>query len=425
MAAELKVPKLGMDMEEAEIVRWIVEEGSEVEKGDPVLEIDTDKVAYEIEANAGGTIRDLQGSPGETIQVGATLAYIVAPGEDWTEPTAAGDTNSGNGTAPVESGASPQPAAEEKPEALKLGNGRRLRASPAARRAAAARELTLEAIAGSGPDGRVYLSDVLEADVRQRPVEDAPIEATPEATETPAPTTTTGPPVDSSSSGVVREKLSRIRRVGAERTAKSFAEVPHFYLNRDLEVDRLLDLRERLKAKMDPAPSITELLALAVARTLKDHPRLNARYVEGGEIELNPRVNLGIAASTDEGLVVPVLHGADTLALRDLIPAVKDLVQRARDEELGADELSGGTFTISNLGMMGVDNFDAIINAPQAGILALGRVRTVPEWRGGEWLPLRVISATLSVDHRVADGADGARFLEGLQAALSDWEILL
>jgi pyruvate dehydrogenase E2 component (dihydrolipoamide acetyltransferase) len=425
MAAELKVPKLGMDMEEAEIVRWIVEEGSEVEKGDPVLEIDTDKVAYEIEANAGGTIRDLQGSPGETIQVGATLAYIVAPGEDWTEPTAAGDTNSGNGTAPVESGASPQPAAEEKPEALKLGNGRRLRASPAARRAAAARELTLEAIAGSGPDGRVYLSDVLEADVRQRPVEDAPIEATPEATETPAPTTTTGPPVDSSSSGVVREKLSRIRRVGAERTAKSFAEVPHFYLNRDLEVDRLLDLRERLKAKMDPAPSITELLALAVTRTLKDHPRLNARYVEGGEIELNPRVNLGIAASTDEGLVVPVLHGADTLALRDLIPAVKDLVQRARDEELGADELSGGTFTISNLGMMGVDNFDAIINAPQAGILALGRVRTVPEWRGGEWLPLRVISATLSVDHRVADGADGARFLEGLQAALSDWEILL
>lgn len=425
MAAELKVPKLGMDMEEAEIVRWMVEEGAEVEKGDPVLEIDTDKVAYEIEANAGGTIRDLQGSPGETIQVGATLAYIVAPGEDWTEPTAAGDTNSGNGTAPVESGASPQPAAEEKPETLELGNGRRLRASPAARRAAAARELTLEAIAGSGPDGRVYLSDVLEADVRQRPVEDAPTSSAPEMTETSAPTIAAEPPSETPSDSSVREKLSRIRRVGAKRTAKSFAEVPHFYLNRDLEVDRLLDLRERLKAKMSPAPSVTELLSLAIARTLKSHPRLNARYVEGGEIEFNPQVNLGIAASTDEGLVVPVLHGADTLTLRDIVPVVKDLVRKARDGGLGSDDLSGGTFTISNLGMMGVDNFDAIINAPQVGIIALGRVRTVPEWRGGEWLPLRVISATLSVDHRVADGADGASFLEDLQAALSDWEILL
>ncbi|MEJ7820548.1 MAG: dihydrolipoamide acetyltransferase family protein, partial [Rubrobacteraceae bacterium] len=271
------------------------------------------------------------------------------------------------------------------------------------------------------PNGRIYLSDVLEADVRQQPAQGAPIEKVPESTETPAPALATEPPFD----GAVREKLSRIRRVGAERMAKSFAEVPHFYLNRDLEVDRLLELRKRLKAKMDPAPSVTELLALAVARTLKDHPRLNARYVEGGEVAFNARVNLGIAASTDEGLVVPVLHKADALPLRDLVPAVKDLVRKARDGGLGADDLSGGTFTISNLGMMGVDNFDAIINAPQAGILALGRVRTVPEWRGGEWLPLRVISATLSVDHRVADGADGAMFLEDLQAALSDWEILL
>lgn len=417
MAAELKVPKLGMDMEEAEIVRWIVEEGAEVEKGDPVLEIDTDKVAYEIEANAKGTIRNLQGVPGETIQVGATLAYIAAPGEDWTEPASdvdSGDADVSSSAEPEKSVATSQPA--EKPETVEQTNGRRLRASPAARRAAAARELTLESIAGSGPDGRVYLSDVLEADVRQQPIEDAPAAAESEASDVVA---------EAPSEGSSREKLSRVRRVGAERTAKSFAEVPHFYLNRDLEVDRLLELRERLKAKMDPAPSVTELLALAVARTLKSHPRLNARYVEGGEVEFNPAVNLGIAASTDEGLVVPVLHGADTLALRDLIPAVKDLVRWARDGELGAHGLSGGTFTISNLGMMGVDNFDAIINAPQAGILALGRVRTVPKWRGGEWLPQRVISATLSVDHRVADGADGARFLEDLQAALSDWEILL
>jgi pyruvate dehydrogenase E2 component (dihydrolipoamide acetyltransferase) len=142
-------------------------------------------------------------------------------------------------------------------------------------------------------------------------------------------------------------------------------------------------------------------------------------------MELNLRVNLGIAVATDEGLVVPVLKGADALPLRELVPASKELVQRAREGKLSPEELSGGTFTISNLGMMGIDTFDAIINAPQVAILALGRVRTVPEWREGEWLPRRVISATLSIDHRVADGADGARFLQALQEVLLDWELLL
>jgi pyruvate dehydrogenase E2 component (dihydrolipoamide acetyltransferase) len=184
-------------------------------------------------------------------------------------------------------------------------------------------------------------------------------------------------------------------------------------------------LRDRLRAKMEPPPSLTELLALAVARVLKDHPRLNGRYAGDGEIEVYPHVNLGIAVATDEGLVVPVLEGADALPLRELVPAAKDLVARAREGGLGIEDLSGGTFTISNLGMMQVDAFDAIINAPQAAILALGRARTVPEWHDGAWVPRRVISATLSVDHRVADGADGARFLLDLQGALLDWELLL
>ena len=433
MATELKVPKLGMDMEEANILRWLVEEGARVEKGDPVLEIDTDKVSYEVEANADGVIRGLRGEEGETVPVGATLAFIAAPGEEFAEPQAGTAASAGNGDT-SQQGASPSggpaPAvAQEGSQAADLRDGRKVRASPAARRAAAARGLALEDIAGSGPGGRVYLSDVLEADVRQRPPEGAPVAAAPVGEETTVasgaapsePAAPSGPDVD----GVRREPLSRVRRVGAERTAKSFAEVPHFYLTRDLGVVRLLELRERLKAKMDPSPSLTELFALAVGRTLRDHPRLNARYVEGGEMEINPRVNLGIAAATDEGLVVPVLKGADTLPLRELVPATRELVRRAREGKLGADDLSGGTFTISNLGMMQVDAFNAIINAPQAGILALGSVRTVPEWRDGEWVPRRVVSATLSVDHRVADGADGARFLQDLQEALEDWELLL
>ena len=411
MAVELKVPKLGMDMEEASILRWLVEEGARVEKGEPVIEIDTDKVSYEVEANADGIIRSLRGEEGETVPVGATLAYIAAPGEEFVEPQPA----TGDGGPPQEDArvnAETTPAvAEEKPRTPERGA---VRASPAARRAAAARGLALENLVGSGPGGRVYLSDVLEADVRQQPPEEAPAAAPP--VEEPAPAVL---------DGVRREPLSRVRRVGAERTAKSFSEVPHFYLTRDLGVDRLLELWERLKSKMEPAPSVTDLFALAVARVLKEHPRLNARYVEGGEMEVNPQVNLGVAAATDQGLVVPVLTGADALPLRELVPATKDLVSRAREGKLGADDLSGGTFTISNLGMMRVDSFDAIINAPQAGILALGAVRTVPEWRDGEWLPRRVVSATLSVDHRVADGADGARFLQSLQEALEDWELLL
>ena len=420
MAAELKVPKLGMDMEEANILRWLVEEGAEVEKGDPVIEIDTDKVSYEVEANADGVIRGLRGEEGQTVPVGATLAFIAAPGEEWTDPTPGAQVAAGGNGAPPE--AAP-PVAEARPEAPEHRNGgRTVRASPAARRAAADRGLEIEAIPGSGPGGRVYLSDVLESDVRRRPPE-VETDGAPETVGAPVPPEPAVAATAETTSS--RESLSRVRRVGAERTTKSFAEVPHFYLTRDLEVDRLLALRERLKAKMDPAPSVTELLALAVARTLKDHPRLNARYVEGGEMETNARVNLGIAAATDKGLVVPVLRGADSLPLRGLVPALKDLVRRAREGGLGSDDLSGGTFTISNLGMMGVDSFDAIINAPQAGILALGRVRTVPEWKDGAWEPRRVISATLSVDHRVADGADGAPFLESLQEVLLDWELLL
>lgn len=397
MATELKVPTLGMDMEEATIVRWLVEEGAEVKKGDPVLEIDTDKTSFEIEAPSDGAIHALRGEAGDILPVGATLAYVTAPGEDFLEPQEESHTEEVKPERTAE-----VPKNQTVPASVDSEDGRRVRASPAARRAAADMGVAIESVSGSGPYGRVYLSDVLEMES----------EATAEQAE-PA-------PIDAAR----REPLSRIRRLGAERTARSFSEVPHFYLTRDMEADRLVELLERLKTKMDPAPSVTELLVLAVSRTLRDHPRLNGRYA-GGELEVHDDVNVRVAVATDEGLVAPAIAKADTLSLRELVPKVKDLVRRARDHELSPEELSGGTFTISNLGMMGIDSFDAIINTPEAAILAVGRVRTVPEWRDGWWAPQRVISATLSVDHRVADGADGARFLADLQSVLSDWELLL
>jgi pyruvate dehydrogenase E2 component (dihydrolipoamide acetyltransferase) len=397
MATELKVPTLGMDMEEATIVRWLVEEGAEVKKGDPVLEIDTDKTSFEIEAPSDGAIHALRGEAGDILPVGATLAYVTAPGEDFLEPQEESHTEEVKPERTAE-----VPKHQTVPVSLDSEDGRRVRASPAARRAAADMGVSIESVSGSGPYGRVYLSDVLEMET------EAPAEQAEPA------------PIDA----VRREPLSRIRRLGAERTARSFSEVPHFYLTRDMEADRLVELLERLKTKMDPAPSVTELLVLAVSRTLRDHPRLNGRYA-GGELEVHDDVNVRVAVATDEGLVAPVIAQADTLSLRELVPKVKDLVRRARDHELFPEELSGGTFTISNLGMMGIDSFDAIINTPEAAILAVGRVRTVPEWRDGWWAPRRGISATLSVDHRVADGADGARFLADLQSVLSDWELLL
>lgn len=403
MAAELKVPSLGMDMEEVNIVRWLVEEGAEVEKGDPVLEIDTDKTSFEIEAPATGVIQGLQGQEGDTLPVGATLAYIGSPGEKAPVQSAQDREQETNDETRATS-REPEPGRELN-AARANGSRKGLRASPAARRAAADRDLDLESITGSGPSGRVYLSDVLEADVRQ-PVE----ESTPAS---PA-------PVASSR----RETLSRVRRLGAERTSRSFRDVPHFYLTRDLRAGRLMEVAERLKRRMQPAPTMTALLALAVSRTLRDHERLNGRYVEGA-LEINEHVNLGIAVSTDAGLVVPVVRGADRLSLKEISTAVRDLASRAREGRLAPDELSGGTFTISNLGMMGVDSFDAVINPPEAAILAVGRARVVPEWEDGEWIPRSMISVTLSIDHRVADGSDGARLLSDLQNAIEDWEMLL
>lgn len=401
MAAELKVPALGMDMEEVNIVRWLVQEGAEVEKGDPVLEIDTDKTSFEIEAPAAGVIQDLQGREGDTLPVGATLAYIGSPGE---EAPAQSVQDPEREPSPVDHTTSREPR-EQLHTPRVNGSRRGLRASPAARRAAADRDLDLESITGSGPSGRVYLSDVLEADVRQ------PVQEPVQAAQAPA-------------ASPRREALSRVQRLGAERTSRSFREVPHFYLTRDLRADRLMELAERLKRRMQPAPTMTALLILAVARTLRDHSRLNGRYVEGA-LEINERVNLGIAVSTVAGLVVPVLRGADALSLKEITAAVRDLAVRAREGRLMPDELSGGTFTISNLGMMGVDSFDAVINTPEAAILAVGRVRIVPEWEDGTWIPRPMISVTLSIDHRVADGSDGARLLSDLQSAIEDWEMLL
>lgn len=428
MATELTVPTLGMDMTEATIVRWLVSEGETVEKGDPVLEIDTDKTSFEVEAPDDGVISNIRGEEGETLAVGTLVAYILAPDEKAPErpaPDAAvsPEPEVPEPEAPLPETSSPEAARNE------TVNGKRLRASPAARRLAAERGIKLLEVAGSGPNGRVYLSDV-------KNFEAAP-SAGPETRGTGGPAAFPEAAIVSGNgsaealeavaeAGTHREPLTQVRRIGAGRTQRSFAEVPHFYLRRDMDAGGLVALRSRLKERLEAAPSLNDLIAFAVSRTLTDHPRLDARYdEESGDLVIHESVNLGIAAATEKGLVVPVLKGAEKIRLSELAKLTKELLAKARAGKLSRDELSGGTFTISNLGMLGVDSFDAIINQPEAAILAVGSLRVVPFWDGEVWVPRSVISMTLSVDHRVADGADGARFLSDLQDGISNWELLM
>lgn len=418
-------------MTEATIVKWLVSEGDEVEKGDPVLEIDTDKTSFEVEAPDDGVISNLKGDEGETLEVGTLIAYILAPGEDAPEESSPDEDSEEAPESSTESSAEKDSLQAESPSengasaGADSESGKVLRASPAARKLADERGLDLSEVGGSGPNSRVYLSDVQNFETSagsETSESEAPESESPKQPES-ASSSEAAPEV-SEESGTRRESLTQVRKIGAQRTQQSFSEVPHFYLRRDMDAEGLVALRARLKERMDSAPSLNDLVAFAVSRTLTNHPRLNARF-DDGELVVNESVHLGIAAATEKGLLVPVVKGADKLRLAELAKSTKELLGKARDGKLGRDELSGGTFTISNLGMMGVDSFDAIINQPEAAILAVGSMRTTPLWDEDGWVPRHTISMTLSVDHRVADGADGARFLQDLQDGLNNWELLM
>lgn len=417
MAVLVEVPHIGMDLAEVTVVEWLVAEGDQVAKGDPILTIETDKTNHDLEAEAAGIIRRLRGEPGDVIAVGEPLAWIASEDEqvpalpgaaaDQTETPAPTEVpGAADADARVEP-ASDSVAVKREPEpAPDNGGAARGLASPAARREAAARGLDIRDVVGSGPDGVVYQADVRA--YASRPADTPVRERTSEAF-------TAGDIV----------ALSRVQQLTGERTQRSFRDIPHFYLERDLEIDALLDLRTELAARSEHKPSLGCLLCFAIARTLTDHPRLNGRLVATDQIELQHQVHLGVAVAGKEGLVVPVIRDAGRIAYKTFAERYRGLTRRAVARELTGEEMTGGTFTVSNLGMFGIDRFNAIINAPQSAIIALGRRRTVPEWTNDEWQPKTVVSATLSVDHRAADGVDGARFLADLAERIRHWSLLL
>jgi pyruvate dehydrogenase E2 component (dihydrolipoamide acetyltransferase) len=388
------MPALGMAQETGKLLRWIKTEGEAVTKGEPLMEVETDKVTVEIEAPANGVLGGVSASEGDDIPVGQAIAFILAEGEatpeivDTEAPMAvAAPSNGSSGHVPVSETATwpdPTPA-------------RRTLASPKARRLAREHGVPIEEIAGSGPYGAVQAADVL-AFTSAGPVA---ITGTDEPTSAPLQT-------------------SRAWQVMAERMVGSWQQVPHFYLQRDVDATRLNSWRDAVRKRAGHEKvTHTDLLVKLCAAALQQHPRVNAQWADG-TVAVQAAINVGIAVATDDALIVPVVHGADRLGLRELAARRGELVTRAREKKLRPDDVSGGTFTISNLGMFGVDAFHAIVNTPQAAILAVGRILDKVVAVDGAAVVRPTLTLTLSFDHRVVDGAEGARFLDTLASFVEE-----
>lgn len=429
MATEIIMPKVDMVMDAGTFVEWLKEEGATVQKGEPLFVVLTDKANIEIEAPASGVLAGLKAKPNDVIPVTQTIGYVLAPGEPLPGETVQ------DGAAAVAAPASPRVAPAPEPPRAAPGAPGRVRATPAARRVASDLGVDLSALpAGRGPRGRVHKADVLAA-AGQRP-------ATPPMTHA---ATMAGMRLpDARPKQTV--PLAGPRKIIAERLAYSASTAPHITLSLRVDMSEATRLRDRVnehiqqttprKASGTVAPrtaygttagqrlSFTAIIARAVAAVLPHHPYLNAS-LDGERIFLWEEVHLGIAISLEDYLVVPVIRDAHLRNLEQIVTAMGDLLERARARRLTPGEMSGSTFTISNLGMLGIEAFTAIINPPEAAILAVGRIVDTPVGVEGEVVLRPVMNLTLSVDHRIVDGAAGARFLTDLKAMLENPYLLI
>lgn len=451
MATEMILPVLGMAQDTGKIVQWLKTEGQPVKKGEPVVEVETDKATVELEAPADGVLANVTAAEGEEVPVGQVIATILAPGEALPKQTTPISTTSraqverpaGEPVTPAAQSAS-KPGAAASPLASRIAaeynvdlqaitpTGRRIQkadvlsylqnqektepvpdaarllaASPKARRLAAEQGKDLAAIAGTGPGGAVLAADVLTAPIQAG---NGQAVAPPTGEKTMSPV---GAPTG--------EAISTIWRIMAERTTQSWTSVPHIFLMREVNASRLIAWREQLLKRPSAFEKVTytDLLVKVVAAALRQHPRINASW-SNGTITLNNEVNVGLAAATEDGLVVPVIHRADELGIGEIAKRRKELVTRAQAGKLRPQDIQGGTFTISNLGMYGIDAFTAIVNAPQAAILAVSRMADRVVAVGGQAVVQPMIVFSLSCDHRVIDGARGAQFLATLAELIEE-----
>lgn len=391
MPVEVRMPALGMAMEEGKIVAWLIREGDRVSRGQIIVEIESDKVAYEVEAPADGVVGKILVDPEAVVPVGTPLALILGVGETAEAPTAAAPS------APVAD--TPWPAPRE---AAELVGERpvRQRSSPRARKLAEELGVDPATVVGTGPGGSIVEKDIREAAARHRPLEPARPE-----------------PVPAEAPFTLRP-LSTMRRTIATRMTASTREAPHFFLASEVDAGALLQYREahgpRLQGETGIELTISDLLLWLTAQVLATHRALNASYSPDG-IRQWEQVNLGLAVAVEDGLVVPVIRRAEQRLLGALMAARSDLVTRARAQKLTLDDLQGGTFTLSNLGPFGIDFFTSILNPPQGGILSVGAIRERPAVVAGRVVARPQLILGLTIDHRVTDGAAGARFLRDLR----------
>ena len=404
MPTDLKLPRLGQGMESGVIVRWLKSEGDAVKKGEPLYELDTDKVTQEVEAEVDGRLVQIVVPEGE-IEVGATVAVIESDGA--AEPADAASARESVETGGPEE---PEPVAEVKsPGEEPAGTssprppeGRaqaaRVKASPLARRIARERGVELESLQGTGPEGRILAEDVERA-AAAGPPSPAPV-AMPHAE-------------------VEVVQLSSVRKTIARRLTEAWT-APVFQLGISADMSEALALREKLVERLaegDVKPTVNDVLVKLSAVALMRHAPVNATF-SGEEIQRHPNAHVGIAVAAPQGLVVPVIRGAERLTVQEIAQVRADLVGRARDNKLKLPDLEGGTFTISNLGMFGVETFTAVLNPPQVAILAVGAVKDEAVVTDGELGVAPIVRLTLTCDHRAIDGADGAEFLQTLVALI-------
>jgi pyruvate dehydrogenase E2 component (dihydrolipoamide acetyltransferase) len=398
MATEVKLPRLGQGMESGTIVKWLKSEGEQVQKGDALYELDTDKVTQEVEAEATGVLLKIAVSQGE-VAVGKTIGFIGAEGETVAdspdgdsarEEAPAVEPKAADVPAPATNGASQGRAVEVPAE-----TGGRIKASPLARRIARERGIELSNVRGTGPDGRIVAEDV------ERGGEGQPAGA---------------PTVQGE---IESRPLTSTRKTIARRLTEAWT-VPAFQLTVDADMTRANELVARQRElNPDVRVTVTDLLTKLCAQALMRHRDMNVQYSEDALLVF-PSANVGIAVAAPQGLVVPVVHGAERLSMAQIAGVRGDLVSRARDGKLRSEDLAGGTFTISNLGMYDVDQFIAVLNPPQASILAVGATRDQVVPRDGELHVLPLMTLTLTCDHRAVDGATGADFLRTIKSFVED-----
>ncbi len=399
MASKVIMPKLSPTMEEGQIARWLKKEGDKVSAGEPLAEIDTDKATMEMQALSNGVLRKILINEGQSAPLGELIAIIAEPDEDiasvLSEKKEPAPTPK-----PVEQPAEPAPA-EPAPAAAPVvhtdkGTDKgRLIASPLAARMAKDSGLDLRSIQGSGPNGRIIKRDI-EAVLTQ-------------------PT-----PTKPSATGYRDEPATQIRQTIAKRLVTSIGPVPHFFLTIDIEMDRAAEMRKNINAlDADLKISVNDIIIKVAAAALIQHPQVNASFQEKF-IRYYERADIGVAVAIEDGLITPVIRAADQKSLSQIAGEVRELAERARTKKLKPEEYMGASFSISNLGMFGIDEFTAVINPPEGAILAVGAMTPKPVVRDNEIVVKQMMRVTMSCDHRVIDGATGAKFLQTFKKILEN-----